>query len=567
MLACLLLVGSPAGAQSASPGDYDTDDDGLIEISTLEQLDAVRYDLDGDGVPDLSDNQADYSRAFPSPVSGLGCPAGGCEGYELTRDLDFDNPSSYASGSVDRGWSRGEADEGWLPIGIHFDRFRSTLDGNGHTIANLFIDRDADYVGLFGGISAAGAVHQLGLVEADVDGRASVGPLAGGNDGTIIGCHAVGHVSGTSAVGGLVGHNGDQHHGGIIGSYAKVDVSGGTFIGGLAGSNHGTIIGSHATGNVSGTSTVGGLAGSSSGPIGTSYATGNVSGEITVGGLVGNSNLGGVIISSYATGNVSGASDGYRAGGLVGVSYDAIRGSYATGSVSASSAVGGLVGLNGHGTIISSYAIGAVSGTGDIGGLVGHNYGNSVVIGSYAIGTVSGNSNVGGLVGSNDNRNGISASYWDFQASGEALGVGGGFTTGAAGKTTAALQTPTSYIGIYRDWNTDIDDADGDSFVTTGTDDPWDFGMVDQYPALRADVDGDGVATWEEFGSQRGGAPPPSEPEVPPEPDMPETPPTPPRRRRAAMGSWWRTRKGTPALLGTATSCWPGETHSQAAPH
>ena len=54
VLACLLLVGSPVDAQSASPGDYDTDDDGLIEISTLEQLDAVRYDLDGDGVPDLS---------------------------------------------------------------------------------------------------------------------------------------------------------------------------------------------------------------------------------------------------------------------------------------------------------------------------------------------------------------------------------------------------------------------------------------------------------------------------------------------------------------------------------
>ena len=57
--------------------------------------------------PDLSDDQADYSQAFPSLVSGLGCPAGGCEGYELTRDLDFNDPSSYASGSVDRGWSRG----------------------------------------------------------------------------------------------------------------------------------------------------------------------------------------------------------------------------------------------------------------------------------------------------------------------------------------------------------------------------------------------------------------------------------------------------------------------------
>ena len=528
MLACLLLVGSPVDAQSASPGDYDTDDDGLIEISTLEQLDAVRYDLDGDGVPDLSDDQADYSQAFPSLVSGLGCPADGCEGYELTRDLDFNDPSSYASGSVDRGWSRGERDEGWLPIGIHFERFSSTFDGNGHTIANLFIDRTVDYVGLFGGISAMGALHDFGLVDATVRGGATVGPLAGGNDGLVIGCYATGSVSGIDSIGGLVGANGDQHHGKIIGSYADVHVSGNSFIGGFAGTNHGTIIGSHATGTVSGTNTVGGLAGWNGGPIGTSYATGNVSGGFSVGGLVGKNSLGGVIISSYAASNVSGGGDGHRVGGLVGQNFETIRGSYSTGNVSGGSTVGGLVGLNAHGTVTSSYAIGAVSGTGGIGGLVGHNYGNSVVIGSYAIGSVAGVSNVGGLAGSNDRSDGISASYWDFEASGQANGVGGGFTSGAEGKTTAGLQSPTSYAGIYRNWNTDIDDADGDGFHTTGTDDPWHFGTDDQYPALRADVDGDGKATWEEFGIQRGVGPPPSETEVPPQPEMDEPPPAPP---------------------------------------
>ena len=458
----------------------------------------------------------------------MGCPASGCEGYELTRDLDFNDPSSYASGSVDRGWSRGERDEGWLPIGIHFERFSSTFDGNGHTLANLFIDRDAAYVGLFGGISSAGAIYQLGLLEVEVGGKANVGPLAGGNDGTIIGCYATGSVSGIDALGGLVGANSDQHHGTIIGSHAKVDVSGINFIGGLAGANHGTIIGSHATGNVSGSSTVGGLAGWNSGPIGTSYATGNVSGTIAVGGLVGNNNLRGAIVSSYATGNVSGADDDYRTGGLVGTNHDTIRGSYATGSVSGTRRVGGLVGANFSGTVVSSYATGAVSGHREIGGLVGHNGDNGVVIGSYSTGNAWGNQNVGGLAGSNDRSDGISASYWDFEASGEAHGVGGGFTTGAAGKTTADLKTPTLYVGIYRDWNTDIDDADGDGFHTTGTDDPWHFGTDDQYPALRADVDGDGKATWEEFGFQRGGGPPPSETEGPPQPDMPETPPASP---------------------------------------
>lgn len=522
-LLVLLVVGRSVEAQSASPRDYDIDNDRLIEVSNLEQLDAVRSDLDGNGVPDESDDQAHYFRAFPNSVSGLGCPADGCVGYELTRNLDFDDPSSYASGSVDQGWSRGEGGEGWPPIGIHFVRFTSTFEGNDHTIANLFIDRVADdFVGLFGGIDSAGSIRQLGLVDAVVRGGAYVGPLAGANDGTIVGSYATGTVSGTERVGGLIGGNGD-FHGMVIGSYAAVSVSGTGAVGGLAGGNWNTIIGSHATGSVSGTSTVGGLTGHNSGPIGTSYATGNVSGNHTVGGLVGDNNNGGVIVSSYAAGNVLGGNGGYRVGGLVGENYSTIRGSYASGYVTGGTRVGGLVGANfSISTILTSYAIGPVSGHGDIGGLVGYNSDNSVVIGSYAIGAVSGAYNVGGLVGGNDRSNGISGSYWDIETSGLGQGVGGGLTSGAEGKTTAELQAPTFYAGIYRYWNTDIDNADGDSYETTGGDDPWDFGTDGQYPSLRVDFDGDGEATWEEFGNQHVVVPP-SEIEVPPQPMQPQT--------------------------------------------
>ena len=61
----------------------------------------------------------------------------------------------------------------------------------------------------------------------------------------------------------------------------------------------------------------------------------------------------------------------------------------------------------------------------------------------------------------------------------------GRYDSGAEGKTTAELQTPSSYSGIYQEWNTDIDNADGDNNESTGTDDPWDFGGEDEYPALR----------------------------------------------------------------------------------
>ena len=328
-------------------------------------------------------------------------------------------------------------------------------------------------------------------------------------------------ISGTQRVGGLVGSNG----GTIIDSYATANVSGDGTIGGLAGGNWYTIIGSYATGKVSGTNTVGGLAGFNAGPIGTSYATGDVAGTRSVGGLVGNNNLRGRIISSHARGNVWAGSGKYRAGGLVGENSHIIKGSYATGSVSGRSFVGGLVGANfTRGTIMSSYATGAVSGYGGIGGLVGYGSDSSVVIGSYAVGRVSGSYGVGGLVGRNDGSSGISDSYWNIETSGQVSGVGSGPLSGAGGKTTSELQMPTSYAGIYLNWNTDIDDADGDGYETTGVDDPWHFGTDNQYPALRADFDGDGEATWEEFGLQIREGPPPSDMDVPLQPKTIVTP-------------------------------------------
>ena len=38
--------------------------DGLIEVGSLDQLNAVRYDLDGNGQPP-NDNAAAYAAAFP----------------------------------------------------------------------------------------------------------------------------------------------------------------------------------------------------------------------------------------------------------------------------------------------------------------------------------------------------------------------------------------------------------------------------------------------------------------------------------------------------------------------
>ena len=93
--------------------DYDADDDGLIEVTTLKQLDAIRHDLDGDGIP-TDDGVAAYTAAFPAPIERMGCSgADGCAGYEIMADLDFDTNGSDDDDD-DTYWNHGA---GWTPIG------------------------------------------------------------------------------------------------------------------------------------------------------------------------------------------------------------------------------------------------------------------------------------------------------------------------------------------------------------------------------------------------------------------------------------------------------------------
>ena len=432
-----------ARATPSDATDYDADDDGLIEIANLAQLNAVRWDMRGRGEA-AAGHELDYFAAFPVPLEGMGCPpvvgdTGGCRGYELAADLDFgtwDSSNHY--------WNGGE---GWLPIGSldnDDDRavYGGVFDGNGRTIANLYVDRGSyNLAGLFDGIGYGGVVRDLGLPGADVTGNNNVGALSGLNSGTVLRSWSTGGVTAQGGVaGGLVGVNGNGDLIGESWSAATVAASDEN-AGGLVGDNRGTVRGSYAEGGVTATGedSVGGLAGlnSEDGSILRSYATGQVTGEDSVGGLVGH-NLG-TVTTSYATGDPSG-----------------------TGAVSGTGGVGGLVGLN-EGTITASYAIGEPSSSGaHIGGLVG---------------------NVGASFQTTD----ITDSYWDTETSGQTTGIG-------ESKTTAELKEPTGYTGIYSSWN-------------PGSGDPWDFGTAQQYPALRSDLDGDGQATWQEFGLQRAPGP------------------------------------------------------------
>jgi hypothetical protein len=301
----------------ATSGDYDADNDGLIEIRTLAQLDVIRYDLDGDNRISSADEGAYYS-AFPDAITGMGCPFDGCIGFELAANLDFDtNGNRHA----DAGAAYWNDVNGWQPIAVRSPtKFTATFDGGGHTIANLYTRATGNRfnrTGLFGSTGAGSDIRGVGLVSASVTGNSSVGGLVGHNDlGHITDSYVTGSVSGSSQVGGLVGDN----TGTITDSYFKGNVNGSNkHAGGLVGSNTspGRITGGHATGRVSGDESVGGLVGYSgpSATITNSYATGRVTGDYKVGGLVGSIHDS-TITDSYAIGSVIGGSSG----GLVGES-------------------------------------------------------------------------------------------------------------------------------------------------------------------------------------------------------------------------------------------------------
>ena len=582
-LSIALMLGAMTGLNSVDAQtsvDYDTDDDGLIEIKWLEQLNAIRWDLDGDGHIDDGGNAGIYLEAFPDAVENMGC-AEGCTGYELTKDLDFNSPGSYASGAVNEKWTKGS---GWLPVGIN-NSFNSTFEGNNHTIRNLFIHRTGhnspEVAGFFGQLGHS--VSRLRLVNVDVTGERIVGGLAGSTWAAITAVQVSGKVSVTEDVaGGLVGHSSGNVHN----SHSSADVTGGWNAGGLIGSNDGSITSSYAAGSVLAKNDAGGLVASNNGRITSSYATGRVSSTDessgNSAGLVARNS--GPITFSYATGRVSGR----LAGGLVGYNPHAtIMHSYATGNVSGTSYTGGLVALTeGNMTIAASYATGSVSGR-IAGGFIGHDRGGGSIVASYATGRVSTGGTgggfiglthgssvtfaystgkvlktqeeaiIGGFIGRNESEtNSIASSYWLRELPIQYAGVGEGSADGIRGVSAEQMQSPTDYADIYGNWLIDLDNADGDYDETTGEDDFWDFGNSSDYPALKVDVDGDGAATWWEGGRQHDRTAPTSTPT--PTPTATYTPtatatitPTP---TNTATSTQTATPTNSPTTTATATA-------------
>ncbi len=231
--------------------------------------------------------------------------------YELEENSkfsDFSNPTYNYKLIADI--DCGDNTTVFTPIGSDVAAgYTGQFDGSGHTIKNLIIKSDKDYVGMFSKVSKDynnninPFVKNLTLENATVEGASYVGTLIGlvqGENVTVENCHAVGSTV-------------RDENGNITETYGTVTGSG-SYVGGLIGKvdyPSDTISKSSASVTVSGNkNSVGGLLGESGGTISSCYATGNVlcdslseNGICGVGGLIGIMSNG-TVSESFASGNV-----------------------------------------------------------------------------------------------------------------------------------------------------------------------------------------------------------------------------------------------------------------------
>ena len=333
---------TPTATPTVPPlnADYDVDNDGLIEIRTLPQLNAIRYDLNGNGKQDSvsASDWAIYTTAFLNAASDMGCQLtdhdsdaatpqqATCTGYELMMDLNFDTDRD---GDVDA--SDTNSYPNWTPIGTDVNKFNATFKGsliNGvmPKISNLTINSTSGRVGLFGETGANARIESVGLAYANVSvtssSQADIGALVGSNGGKVIACYSTGAITASggagSYAGGLIGHQSTTATTAASFSRATVSMSIDPavtdaasmyiYAGGLMGHNSGTITAAYAGGAVRGKggsgSYIGGLVGDNNGTITASYSIAPVTAAagsvITPGGLVGyNDRTNGRITASY----------------------------------------------------------------------------------------------------------------------------------------------------------------------------------------------------------------------------------------------------------------------------
>ncbi len=427
------------GDGSMDGADIDDDGDGLIEIGTHQELNSVRYALNGNG-----------SRSSEmAALNTTGCGGDGsiteCSGYELVDNISL---ATYADDEGGKGWQPLGHDTDSATDGCQGPAFNGTFEGNGFMISDLNISRSGENcVGLFGHIAADSEIRNLTLRGDTVIGENNVGGLVAFGQGARIAYSSVSmnEIKGNRLVGGLMGDGGSTRiHSSSVSVARVIGVGSGLLshssISGLVG--RGTLARIHSS----------------------SVVAGEVSGSAFVGGLVGNGKSGQIFSSSVVVAEVSG-----------------------------SDTVGGLIGDAGGAQIFSSsVVVGEISGINDVGGLVGN-----FVDGKVAYSYVVSGSDTAMLVGGGRDATGA-ASYWDSDtSSATSENIGAPQTTSALRTpddyegiydtwddnpimfSDGAIDEPLA-VWCDKDKSGSIEEAE-----EIDANRIWDFGDSDEYPAIR----------------------------------------------------------------------------------
>ena len=250
---------------------------------------------------------------------------------KITNDEeDFANKVINLTNDIDFNYT--DHNTAWEPIGEYNDKmpdfsvgFAGELDGNGHTIKNLYIEED-DYNGIFSYIPNTGYIHDL-----KVEGF--VGSIAGMNEGRIENCsvsmaHDSIYAINTNGFGFIAAKN----KGMVIACSVNMDdiadyfYSAGNQTGAVVGLNEGSVIACYVS---------------------TPDRYVYTSGSQDVGGVVG-LNENGTVVACYFDGLIENGGDGY--GGIAGRNQGTISSCFANATLSTGSTLGAICGYN-EGTI------------------------------------------------------------------------------------------------------------------------------------------------------------------------------------------------------------------------
>ena len=187
----------------------DCDRDGLIDIKNAEMLNNMRYNLAG----------SSYKTSPTAPGDTTGCPTNNsgmrpiCRGYGLVANIDLltllddggrndviDTKEVIVQGVAHEVIDTSK-DKSWVPVGDNStnsdaSRFTGIFDGNGHTIANLWVNitsTDSNLgAGLFGYTGTQVIIRNVGIISGSIHGSFSdSGSAASGifSSGGLVGIH------------------------------------------------------------------------------------------------------------------------------------------------------------------------------------------------------------------------------------------------------------------------------------------------------------------------------------------------------------------------------------------